>query len=258
MGPDHHSAPAKIIQSKLPSTLGEIGVQLVLLVDALLLDAVPALLLGHAQSAGDVVAKVQPLLLGPAPPLTSLQVPDGLVIVLQLQVALAKEEVGLDRLAVQLQGVLAVGQRLVVLLELDVAQRAVGVVHRHRRVDSAGDTTHDSLAVAGGRLLVLAAEEEAVPLLLELLGCGALLRAGRHLLHSLRGARSALLPDPVPRVSGSLAGRWTNAPAAYKLGPHRARDGVKLRFPNRGATQGGFSRSQGVHEGEWYYVFLYL
>ena len=44
--------------------LGEIGVQLVLLVDALLLDAVPALLLGHAQSAGDVVAKVQPLLLG--------------------------------------------------------------------------------------------------------------------------------------------------------------------------------------------------
>ena len=40
---------------------------------------------------------------------------------------------GLDRLAVQLQGVLAVGQRLVVLLQLDVAQRPVGVVHRHRR-----------------------------------------------------------------------------------------------------------------------------
>ena len=89
------------------------------------------------------------------------------------------------------------------------------------------EATHDSLAVTGGRLLVLAAEEEAVPLLLELLGRRALLGAGRHLLHSLRGARSALLPDPVPRVSGSLAGRWMNAQrfrAAYKLGPHRERD----------------------------------
>ena len=36
--------------------------QLVLLVDPLLFDAVPAFLLGHAQGAGDVVSEVQPLL----------------------------------------------------------------------------------------------------------------------------------------------------------------------------------------------------
>lgn len=41
---------------------GEIGKQLVLLVDALLLDAVPALLLGYPEGTGNVVAKVQPLL----------------------------------------------------------------------------------------------------------------------------------------------------------------------------------------------------
>lgn len=35
--------------------------QFVLLVDALLLDAVPTLLLGDAQGAGDVVAEIQPL-----------------------------------------------------------------------------------------------------------------------------------------------------------------------------------------------------
>jgi hypothetical protein len=41
---------------------GEIGVQLVLLVNALLLDAVPALLLGYPEGTGNVVTKVQPLL----------------------------------------------------------------------------------------------------------------------------------------------------------------------------------------------------
>lgn len=43
---------------------GQVRVQLVLLVDPLLLDAVPALLLGDAQRTGDVVPKIQPLLLG--------------------------------------------------------------------------------------------------------------------------------------------------------------------------------------------------
>ena len=74
-----------------------------------------------------------------APGLTSLEVADGLVIVLHLQVALAQEEVGLDRLAVQLQGVLAVCQSLAVLLKLDVAQSPVGVVDRHRRVPVLGN-----------------------------------------------------------------------------------------------------------------------
>lgn len=37
--------------------------QLILLVDTPLLNAIPALLLGDAQSAGDVVSKVEPLLL---------------------------------------------------------------------------------------------------------------------------------------------------------------------------------------------------
>lgn len=41
----------------------EVGVQLILLVDTPLLNAIPALLLGDAQSAGDVVPKVEPLLL---------------------------------------------------------------------------------------------------------------------------------------------------------------------------------------------------
>lgn len=42
---------------------GEVGVQLALLVDPPLLQAVPPLLLGYPQSARDVVAEVQPLLL---------------------------------------------------------------------------------------------------------------------------------------------------------------------------------------------------
>lgn len=66
--------------------------------------------------------------------LTFLQVADGLVVVLQLQVTLAQEEVGLHRLTVQLQRVLTIRQSLVVLLQLHVAESPVGVVHRHRRV----------------------------------------------------------------------------------------------------------------------------
>uniref|UniRef100_A0A8C3BW29 Uncharacterized protein n=1 Tax=Cairina moschata TaxID=8855 RepID=A0A8C3BW29_CAIMO len=115
---------------QLPRTeageLGQVGVQLVLLVDPLLLDAVPALLLGDAQRAGDVVPEVQPLLLG--------EVGDGLVVALHLHLALPQEEVRLDRLPVQLQRPLAVRQRLVVLLHLQVAQRPVGVVHGHQGV----------------------------------------------------------------------------------------------------------------------------
>uniref|UniRef100_A0A493SY31 Uncharacterized protein n=1 Tax=Anas platyrhynchos platyrhynchos TaxID=8840 RepID=A0A493SY31_ANAPP len=106
--------------------LGQVGVQLVLLVDPLLLDAVPAFLLGDAQRAGDVVPKVQPLLLG--------EVGDGLVVALHLHLALPQEEMRLDRLPVQLQRPLAVRQRLVVLLHLQVAQRPVGVVHGHQGV----------------------------------------------------------------------------------------------------------------------------
>uniref|UniRef100_A0A8C8CUC9 Uncharacterized protein n=1 Tax=Oncorhynchus tshawytscha TaxID=74940 RepID=A0A8C8CUC9_ONCTS len=186
---------------------GEIGKQLVLLVDALLLDAVPTLLFGEPQGTWDVVSKVQPLLLGQVVSwlfLTSLQVADGLVVVLQLQVTLAQEEVGLDRLGVHLQRVLAVRQGFVVLLQLQVAQSPVGVVHRHQRVTLA---THDGFAVAGGSLLVLAAEEQSVALFLQLLCRGTLLRAACHLLRWLRGACSALLPYPVPRLSGWLAVR---------------------------------------------------
>lgn len=138
---------------------GQVRVQLVLLVDPLLLDAVPALLLGDAQRTGDVVPKIQPLLLGEVigcggkegtkqlsepchatgtalswPPLTSLQVGDGLVVVLHLHLALPQEEVSFDRLPIQLQSPLAVCQCLVVLLHLQVAQRPVGVIHGHQRV----------------------------------------------------------------------------------------------------------------------------
>lgn len=63
--------------------------------------------------------------------LTFLKVADGFVVVLQLQVTLAQEEMGLDRLAVQLQGSFTVSQGLVMLLQLHVAQGPVGVVHCH-------------------------------------------------------------------------------------------------------------------------------
>uniref|UniRef100_A0A8C0ELE4 Uncharacterized protein n=1 Tax=Bubo bubo TaxID=30461 RepID=A0A8C0ELE4_BUBBB len=118
--------------------LGQVGVQLILLVDPLLLDAVPAFLLGDAQRAGDVVPEIQPLLLG--------EVGDGLVVVLHLHLALAQEEVSLHGLAIQLQGSLAVGQCLVVLLHLQVAEGSVGVVDGHQGVAVLQDKTH---AVAG-------------------------------------------------------------------------------------------------------------
>ncbi len=77
--------------------------------------------------------------------LTFLQVADGLIVVLQLQVTLAQEEVGLDRLAVQLQRVLTVCQSLVMLLQLHVAESPVGVVHCHRRITVLGDRTYQTL-----------------------------------------------------------------------------------------------------------------
>lgn len=73
--------------------------------------------------------------------------------------------------------------------------------------------THNSFAVAGSGLLVLAAEEQPVPLLLQLLSGGALLRAAGHLLHRLRGARLALLPNVVPRLSGWLDVRFQKVPS---------------------------------------------
>lgn len=69
----HHPAfPQSLITERqgvdLPLPLsqdefGEIGMQLILLADALLLHAVPALLLGVAQGAGNVITKIQTLLL---------------------------------------------------------------------------------------------------------------------------------------------------------------------------------------------------
>ncbi len=55
-------------ESSLPLFLsldefGEVGMQLALLVDPPLLQTVPPFLLGDPQSAGNVIAKVQPLLL---------------------------------------------------------------------------------------------------------------------------------------------------------------------------------------------------
>uniref|UniRef100_A0A8C4NXT8 Uncharacterized protein n=1 Tax=Dicentrarchus labrax TaxID=13489 RepID=A0A8C4NXT8_DICLA len=162
---------APITRLHLPPLLrldesGEVGVQLALLVDPPLLQAAPPLLLRYPQSAGNVVAEVQTLLLRQVVSWKE-NVADGLVVVLHLQVTLAHEEVGFHRLAVQLQSVSAVGQSFTVLLQLHVAQRSVGVVRR------------DGRTVAGRSLQVLAVEEEAVSLLLQLLSRqrGALLRA---------------------------------------------------------------------------------
>uniref|UniRef100_A0A3Q3N7E7 Uncharacterized protein n=1 Tax=Mastacembelus armatus TaxID=205130 RepID=A0A3Q3N7E7_9TELE len=128
---------------------GEVGVQLALLADPPVLHAVPPFLLSYPQSTGDVVAKVQPLLL--------CKVANGLVIVLHLQVTLAHEEMSFDRLAVQFQSMSAVCQSSVVLLQLHVAQRPVSVVR------------WDAGAVAGSSFHVLATQKEAVALLLQLL-----------------------------------------------------------------------------------------
>lgn len=65
---------------------------------------------------------------------TFLQVADGLVVILHLQVTLAHEEVSFDRLAVQLQSVFAVCQSFIMLLQPHVAQRSVGVVRWDRRI----------------------------------------------------------------------------------------------------------------------------
>lgn len=59
LGACHHSPPLTLCHNESC----EVGVQLILLVDTPLLNAIPALLLGDAQSAGDVVPKVEPLLL---------------------------------------------------------------------------------------------------------------------------------------------------------------------------------------------------
>lgn len=76
---------------------------------------------------------------------TFLQVADGLIIVLQLQVTLAQEEVGLHRLAVQLQRVLTICQSLVMLLQLHMAESPVGVVHCHRWITVLGDRTYQTV-----------------------------------------------------------------------------------------------------------------
>lgn len=72
--------------------------------------------------------------------------------------------------------------------------------------------TYNSFTVACSSLLVLAAEEQPVSLLLELLCGGTLFRAASHLLHRLRGARLALLPYPVPRLFGWLIDRLKKCP----------------------------------------------
>uniref|UniRef100_A0A4W2DL30 Uncharacterized protein n=1 Tax=Bos indicus x Bos taurus TaxID=30522 RepID=A0A4W2DL30_BOBOX len=185
----------------------KIRVQLIFLVDASLLNAVPALFLCDAQSTGDVIPKVEPLLLGQVP--TSLQVGNSLIIAFHLQLALPQEEVCLHRLPVQLQGAPTVSQGLLVLLHLQVAQCPVGVIHCHQ----GRGRTHDGAAVAGRRLRVLAAHEEPVALLLELLCARALLGAGAAgaqpcaallLLLALHGAARHPRPAPAARARDPL------------------------------------------------------
>uniref|UniRef100_A0A3P9M639 Uncharacterized protein n=1 Tax=Oryzias latipes TaxID=8090 RepID=A0A3P9M639_ORYLA len=100
--------------------------------------------------------------------LTFLQIADCLIVVLQLQVTLAQEEVGFNRLTIQLQCMLTICQSLVILLQLHVAEGPVGVSIYAQTV---------YFTIARGSILVLAAEEKPVPLLLELLRGGTLLRA---------------------------------------------------------------------------------
>lgn len=89
--------------------------------------------------------------------------------------------------------------------------------------------THNSFTVTCSSLLVLAAEEQPVPLLLQLLRGGTLLRAAGHLLHRLRGARLALLPYPVPRLFGWLTDRSKNALSLLDL-THWIRDTVHVKL----------------------------
>uniref|UniRef100_A0A668UEL5 Uncharacterized protein n=1 Tax=Oreochromis aureus TaxID=47969 RepID=A0A668UEL5_OREAU len=165
---------------------GEVGLQLALLVDPPLLHAVPALLLSDAQRAGDVVAKVQPLLFCQ-------------IIIFHLQVTLTHEEMCFDRLAVELQSLPAVCQSFVVLLQLHVAQRSVGVEGRAR---CPSPDPYYGFAVAGCGLQVFAAQEESVSLLLQLLSRhrGILLRTFGHFVPragcTASSCRFALLPYP--------------------------------------------------------------
>uniref|UniRef100_A0A671FFL8 Uncharacterized protein n=1 Tax=Rhinolophus ferrumequinum TaxID=59479 RepID=A0A671FFL8_RHIFE len=227
----------------------EVGVQLVFLVDASLLDAVPALLLGDAQSAGNVISEVEPLLLPRRP--TSLQVGDGLVIALHLQLALPQEKVCLHRLPVQLQGTPAVGQGLLMLLHLQVAQCPVCVIHRHQGIPGLGTRT------AGRRLRILAAHEEPVALLLELLRARALLgastggaqsRATLLLLLAFHGAaRHGLGSAPRLRARPALCPQ--PEPAARDRDPLGPGPAIRHRnFRPRGAgrsERGGRTRASG-------------
>uniref|UniRef100_A0A8C9GH87 Uncharacterized protein n=1 Tax=Piliocolobus tephrosceles TaxID=591936 RepID=A0A8C9GH87_9PRIM len=217
---------------------GEVGVQLTLLVDASLLDAVPALLLRDSKSAGDVVPEVQPLLLGQAP--TSLQIGDGLIIALHLQLALPEEEVRLHRLPVQFQGAPAVGQGLLVLLHLQVAQGTVGVIYGHQR------RTHDRAAVAGRRLRVLSAHEQTVALLLELLRTRALLgasaasaqpRAALLLLLALHGAARHGL-GCAPKLRAWRPSARSPSPAARTRDPLGPGPAPPPELPAGGGTSG--------------------
>uniref|UniRef100_A0A8C9BQT3 Uncharacterized protein n=1 Tax=Phocoena sinus TaxID=42100 RepID=A0A8C9BQT3_PHOSS len=225
-----------------PLTLGhnelcEVRVQLVLLVDAPLLNAVPALLLRDAQSTGDVVPKVEPLLLGQVP--TSLQVGNSLIIALHLQLALPQEEVCLHRLPVQLQGAPAVSQSLLMLLHLQVAQCPVGVIHRHQGIPGLENK-------AGRRLRVLAAHEEPVALLLELLRARALFRAAAAgaqpraallLLLALHGAARHGLGS-APRLRAGPALRPQPEPAIRSGPVQRSATGTSGRAGGRGQREG--------------------
>uniref|UniRef100_A0A8D0FEI4 Uncharacterized protein n=1 Tax=Strix occidentalis caurina TaxID=311401 RepID=A0A8D0FEI4_STROC len=201
----------------------DVGVQLILLVDPLLLDAVPAFLLGDAQRAGDVVPEIQPLLLG--------EVGDGLVVVLHLHLALAQEEVSLHGLAVQLQGSLAVSQCLVVLLHLQVAEGSVGVVDGHQGVAVLQDETH---AVAS----------DSNRLLLQLLGW-----TGDKLGPLPKG-----LPVSQPRRGGQppWTRRWSPPPQGVSAPPSPARgcsgvggDSPKVGAPWQRVGTGGSSSEPG-------------
>uniref|UniRef100_A0A2K5LCY7 Uncharacterized protein n=1 Tax=Cercocebus atys TaxID=9531 RepID=A0A2K5LCY7_CERAT len=217
---------------------GEVGVQLTLLVDAPLLDAIPALLLRDSKSTGNVVPEVQPLLLGQAP--TSLQIGDGLIIALHLQLALPQEEVRLHRLPVQFQGAPAVGQGLLVLLHLQVAQGTVGVIYGHQR------RTHDRAAVAGRRLRVLSAHEQTVALLLELLRTRALLgasaasaqpRAALLLLLALHGAARHGL-GCAPKLRAWRPSARSPSPAALTRDPLGPGPAPPPELPAGGGTSG--------------------
>uniref|UniRef100_A0A669BWJ9 Uncharacterized protein n=1 Tax=Oreochromis niloticus TaxID=8128 RepID=A0A669BWJ9_ORENI len=174
---------------------GEVGLQLALLVDPPLLHAVPALLLSDAQRAGDVVAKVQPLLFCQI--ISCRRKQRIFLCIFHLQVTLTHEEMCFDRLAVELQSLPAVCQSFVVLLQLHVAQRSVGVVPRCPSPDP-----YYGFAVAGCSLQVFAAQEESVSLLLQLLSRhrGILLRTFGHFVPragcTASSCRFALLPYP--------------------------------------------------------------